>query len=167
VSKREPGSWDAGVREALGAAYRQHYLPLLRLGVALSRSRDAAEDLTQDAFVRAAPRLVGLSETEVMPYLRQALVNLWKNRLRRLALETRHRTSFVEQRDEQNPEERHVMLAMLRRLPSRQRACVVLRYYEDLPERTVAQLLGCSVGAVKSNTSRGLRRLRREIADGD
>ena len=48
----------------------------------------------------------------------------------------------------------------LAQLPRQQRAAVVLRFYEDRPEREVAELLGCSVGSVKTHTSRGLARLR-------
>lgn len=55
---------------------------------------------------------------------------------------------------------RCVLLAALAELPPRQRAVVVLRFYEDLPEQQVAEALGCSVGTVKSSASRGLARLR-------
>lgn len=53
----------------------------------------------------------------------------------------------------------------LRRLPTQQRAAVVLRYYVDLPENEVATIMDCSVGAVRSHTSRGLARLRRLCPD--
>ncbi len=52
------------------------------------------------------------------------------------------------------------MRAALRHLPPAQRAVVVLRYYEDLPEARVAELLGCSVGTVRSRTHRAVKRLR-------
>ncbi|OJF11014.1 SigE family RNA polymerase sigma factor [Couchioplanes caeruleus] len=58
---------------------------------------------------------------------------------------------------------RRALIAALAQLPPRQRAVVVLRYYEDLPEQQVAALLGTSVGNVKSQASRGLSKLR---ADG-
>jgi len=62
--------------------------------------------------------------------------------------------------------DRAVLRSAVLRLPRRQRACVVLRYYEDLPEREVASLLACSIGTVKSQTSRALARLRKEF-DGE
>jgi RNA polymerase sigma factor (sigma-70 family) len=55
----------------------------------------------------------------------------------------------------------------LQRLPERQRAAIVLRYYEDLTEARTADVLGCRVGTVKSLVSRGLARLREEMADAD
>jgi RNA polymerase sigma factor (sigma-70 family) len=55
----------------------------------------------------------------------------------------------------------------VRKLPSGQRACLVLRYYEDLSERATAEVLGCSIGSVKSQTSRALAKLRKELKDED
>jgi RNA polymerase sigma factor (sigma-70 family) len=57
-------------------------------------------------------------------------------------------------------DERDALWRALGRLPKRQRAVVVLRYFEDLPEATVADILGCSVGTVKSQASRALEKLR-------
>ena len=62
--------------------------------------------------------------------------------------------------------EGEVMVAALAQLPPRMRAVLVLRYWEDLSEQTTADLLGCSVGAVKSQASRGLARLRRDPGQG-
>jgi RNA polymerase sigma-70 factor (sigma-E family) len=151
------------MQEALRVAFERHYLPLLKLSVALSGQQEAAEDLVQEAFVRSAARITEFAPDEVGPYLRRAVVNLWKNRLRRFAIEARNSISLV--RREQEPstplEERDLMWNALMQLPSRQRACLVLRFYEDLPEPEVARVLGCSVGTVKSQTSRGLAKLRK------
>ncbi len=68
-------------------------------------------------------------------------------------------------RVEARPEDRAELVRALRTLPARQRACVVLRYYADLPEREVADLLGCSVGTVKSQSSKALAKLRRLIEE--
>jgi RNA polymerase sigma-70 factor (sigma-E family) len=152
----------------LRAAFEQHYLPLLRLCVLLSGNLPEAEDTVQEAFVRIAPRIEGLDQEGVGPYLRTTAVNVWKNRRRRRAAEIRARarqgvarpasTASLEEEDE-------VWTAVVR-LPARRRACVVLRYYEDLPEQEVAAILGCSVGTVKSQTSRALTRLREELQRG-
>jgi RNA polymerase sigma factor (sigma-70 family) len=56
--------------------------------------------------------------------------------------------------------DRALLMAALAELPPRQRACVVLRYYEDLSVETVAEVLGCRTGTVKSQTARGLGALR-------
>jgi RNA polymerase sigma factor (sigma-70 family) len=62
-------------------------------------------------------------------------------------------------------EERDELVRALHRLPPRMRAVLVLRYWEDLPEAEVARVLGCSAGSVKSQASRGLRRLRAVLAE--
>ena len=64
-------------------------------------------------------------------------------------------------------EERDALWQAVLRLPRQQRACLVLRYYEDLTEPATAQALGCSVGSVKSHTNRALARLRKELDHDD
>jgi RNA polymerase sigma factor (sigma-70 family) len=120
--------------------------------------------LVQETFLRAVPALVRLGDEEVGPYLRATSMNLWRNRLRRLALERRVRP-LKRVDPEFAVEDRDAVWTAIRRLPPRQRACLVLRYYEDLTERQTAALLRCSVGTVKSQTSRGLAFLRKELGD--
>jgi RNA polymerase sigma-70 factor (sigma-E family) len=151
--------------EELRRAFESHYEGLVRLGTLLSGRRELAEDLVQEAFMRAASTIHRLPDDEVRPYLRATVVNLWRNRLRRLALELRHREERPEQDLSPAFEERDAMWQAICTLPTRQRACVVLRYYEDLTERETATVLGCSVGTVKSQTSRALSRLRRGFID--
>jgi RNA polymerase sigma-70 factor (sigma-E family) len=138
---------------------------LLRLCVLLSGDRHVAEDIVQDAFVKVAPRLGEVPVEHLGPYLRKVTVNLWKDRLRSLNRERRARNqSAVDPfTDDVVREDRVSLRAAVLRLPRRQRACLILRYYEDLPEREVASLLGCSIGTVKSQTSRALVRLRKEF----
>jgi RNA polymerase sigma-70 factor (sigma-E family) len=154
-----------GTQEALRAAYEEHYVPLLRLCVLLAGDRHVAEDIVQDAFLKIAPRIGEVAPPQRGPYLRRVAVNLWKNRLRSLTRERRARvrSMITSQTDGGSHEDRAALRSAVLRLPRRQRACVVLRYYEDLPEREVASLLGCSVGTVKSQTSRALARLRKEF----
>jgi RNA polymerase sigma-70 factor (sigma-E family) len=154
--------------DLLRMAFEQHHVALLRLCLLLTARREDAEEIVQESFVRAAPKLSGLEETVVGPYLRQTAVNLWRNRLRRMRLELRARSQAPTPAAgaEGSFEERDRMWEVVRRLPPRRRACVVLRYYEDLPEREVAAILGCSVGTVKSQTSRALQALRKELEGG-
>ena len=141
-------------------------MALLRLGVLLAGREDVAEDLVQEAFTRAADRLATLATDEWRPYLRAVVLNLWRNRLRRMALERRVRHDHLPH-EESAFEERDRLWAAVRRLPARRRACLVLRDYEDLSERETAALLGCSVGTVKSQTSRALNQLKRELEHED
>jgi RNA polymerase sigma-70 factor (sigma-E family) len=148
--------------EALRTAFDRHYLALLRLCLALGDQRGDAEDTVQEAFVRTAPKLAGVNEGAVKAYLRQVVLNL---RVDRIRASTRLRLILGRHADDHASvvDDRDALWVALMRLPERQRACVVLRFYEDLPEREVARLLGCSVGSVKSHTHRALGRLRKEV----
>jgi RNA polymerase sigma-70 factor (sigma-E family) len=154
-----------GVHEDLRAAYEEHYVSLLRLCTLLAGDRDMAEDIVQDAFVKLSPRIAEVSPEQLRPYLRKTVVNVWRNRLRKLIRERRASARSVATSigDATSPEDRTALRLAVLRLPQRQRACLVLRYYEDLSERDVASLLGCSIGTVKSQTSHALARLRKEF----
>jgi RNA polymerase sigma factor (sigma-70 family) len=97
-------------------------------------------------------------------YARKVLINRHRLLLRRLRLEVRHAgQARIETADAGQPEELLVVWAAIRRLPTRQRAVVVLRYHEDFPELEVAQLLRMPVGTVNSTANRALARLRKEL----
>jgi len=97
-------------------------------------------------------------------YARKVLVNRHRSLLRRLRLEARHaRQARVEAVGLGQRDELLTVQAAIRRLPARQRAVLILRYHEDLPEREVARLLRIPVGTVKSSTNRALTRLRRDL----
>jgi RNA polymerase sigma-70 factor (sigma-E family) len=116
----------------------------------LTGNPDLAEDLVQEAFVRVTGRFEHLRTPDAFPaYLRRTIVNLFTSQLRRRALErdwVRRQPTEIP-RFEDEPETRDELWRALAVLPPRQRAALVLRYYEDLPEREAARLLGCSTGA--------------------
>lgn len=155
----------------LRAAFEEHYAALFRLAYLLCGSREVAEDLVQDAFVRVGDKLDEVARDKLGSYLRRMVINGWRNRLRRLALERRlaHLRSpgVVDPVAIYDPlaiyDDRHVIWRAVLRLPARQRACLVLRFYEGLTEHETAEILGCSVGAVKGRTHRGLLTLRKEL----
>jgi RNA polymerase sigma-70 factor, ECF subfamily len=159
-------SAQAAGTDRLRQAYVAHADGLLRLCILVTGKKYIAEELVQETFLRAASALERLGEEEVGPYLRATSMNLWRNRLRRLALE--RRIHPMQQPDPEIPfEDRDELWASIRQLPPRQRACLVLRYHEDLTERQTAVLLHCSIGTVKSQTSRALASLRKELRDAD
>jgi RNA polymerase sigma-70 factor (sigma-E family) len=154
----EPTCPEAAVGN-LEAAYDAHYLALLRLAVLLTARQEAAEDLVQESFVKAADRIQSLPVGEAKPYLRATLLNLWRNTNRRRAVERRHLQQMQPDRDG-SFEDAMVLWDAVAKLPPKQRACLVLRFYEDLPVRQTAELLHCSQGTVKSQTSKAIEKLR-------
>lgn len=127
--------------------------------------RGAAEDLFHDAFLRCVKRRGPSADLDgFVRYLRRAMVNASIDRSRRDV--TRRRWLARQQPNDQVDDsqavfaERDVLLRALRHLPARQRAAVVSRTFLDLSEAETAEVLGCSIGTVKSLTSRGLAALR-------
>ncbi len=137
-----------------------------RLAYLLTGDRALAEDLVQEAFLRFVGRLHHLRDPEAIdPYLRRTIVNLSKDTFRRCALER----SYLERRtaelrdghtDRDVAEYESMRMALLS-LPQKQRAAIVLRYYEDLHESEIADLLRCRPATVRSLVARGLETLRR------
>ena len=134
----------------------------------------AADDLTAEAFLVAWRRWAQVWSADLpLAYVRRVVVNLAASRIRRLTRERiRMPLFFVADTDASAGQDTAAVVDVrtaLLKLPSRRRACVVLRYALDLPEMEVAQLLGISVGTVKSQTSKGLRQLQKQFgcdADG-
>jgi RNA polymerase sigma-70 factor (sigma-E family) len=154
------GEQPVDVLEELLAIKGEH---LLRTAILLAGGQEDGEDLLQAAL----ERLFGHWRTirgGPEGYLRRTLYHLaadgwrrkraWRARLGLLGQPGTQPddTGAVDDRDQ--------LLRLLRELPPRQRTAIVLRYWEELSEAQAAQAMGCSVGTVKSVTSRGLRRLR-------
>ena len=141
------------------AFYRQRFADAVRLAHLLTGDPSIAEDLAQDAFERVRPRFDGLSSP--WAYLRAAVVNACRSHHRsRLRAADRARRA---DRPADSMLGAHELLDAVDALPYRQKAVIVLRYYEDLPERDIATALGCRPGTVKSLASRALQRLAQEI----
>ena len=143
------------------------YGPLRRLGFLLTGDWAQAEELAQETLVRVWWRWpLVRRQRHPEAYARKVLVNRHRSLLRRLRLEARHagRGEPEPVADPGSREELLVVRAAIRRLPPRQRAVLVLRYHEDLPEQEVARLLRVPLGTVKSTTNRALARLRRDLA---
>ena len=148
--------------------YARHAPAAGRLAFLLTGDRGAAEELVQEAFVR----LVGRFRHRRVPdafeaYLRRTIVNLHTSSLRRLRLERREldRARAAAPGTETLPdlEMRDEIWKALLDLPPRQRAVVVLRFYEDLSERQTAEVMRTSTNAVKSLLARAMRTLRDRI----
>lgn len=149
------------------AAYAEHADSMLRLAYCLSGTRSDAEDLVQDTFVKVFSRVRGLdSKEDLRAYLHRAIVNAARSRWRRKRLDAR-RPPEVPPSEEpfREVDERDAVWRQIRRLPTRQRAVVYLRYYEHLSEVEIADRLECSVEAVRSMAYRAVNALRREMED--
>jgi RNA polymerase sigma-70 factor (sigma-E family) len=139
---------------------------LMAAAIALSGSRQDGEDLLQAALERVLrkPRHI---EDDVEGYLRRVLYNLaadgWRRRgtwKQKLVPVLRAETTQTAPDPTGEVDQRDVLVRMLGQLPPRQRAVIVLRYWEQRSETETAGLLGCSEGTVKSAAARGLAHLR-------
>lgn len=147
----------------------------MRLAVLLADSPSEAEDLLQASLVKLYQAWPRLDAATARPdaYLRKILVNTrrswWRTRWRQ-------ESPVASVPDVPDPGgddigDRYALGALVRAalaaLPRQQRAVLVLRYIEDLPEAAVAELLGCTAGTVKSHAHRGLRALRASLGELD
>ncbi len=137
---------------------------LRRLAFFLTGDLERAADLAQDALA-AAFRHWRRIKGDPGPYTRRTLVNLCRNAHRRRVLERRHAASTGNEAHAYGDRVEDAMrvVAALKVLSPIQRATVVLRYYEDLPEAEIASILGRPLGTVKSDLFRSLQRLRPEL----
>jgi RNA polymerase sigma-70 factor (sigma-E family) len=136
---------------------------LMRLGYLLTGGdQHAAEDLLQTVLARAAARWGRIDEPE--PYVRRAMylqqVSWWRVAARRRETVVSDAPDVAGRDDTHAADLKIVLRHALTRLTTRQRAALVLRYFEDLPEAEVAKIMGCSVGTVRSTVHRSLARLR-------
>jgi RNA polymerase sigma-70 factor, ECF subfamily len=151
--------------EELAALFRQHYAALYRLAYLLLRDTGLAEEVVMDSFVKTFSGWGRLRDTERAPvYLRRTVINTARSKIRRQIIERRATDRFKQMNappvvEPQLGLEQSRIWELVRALPVRQRACVVLRYFEDLSEAQIAEILECSVGTVKSQLSRARVRL--------
>jgi RNA polymerase sigma-70 factor (sigma-E family) len=160
---------DSVPSEAVTALYRAHALGLIRLAVVMLGDRAAAEDVVQEAFCGLYRRWHALSDTEnAQRYVRSSVINGCRSVLRRrqrqgglagdLPSESAESAALI-------GEEHRQVLTAIRRLPSRQREALVLRFYLDLDEGEIAASMRISRGTVKSTTSRALAALGRILGE--
>jgi RNA polymerase sigma-70 factor (sigma-E family) len=140
-------------------AQRDRMVALARM---LLGSRPAAEEVVQDAFIRVLGRWASIDHPEA--YLRVAVVNACRTERRRAKVLARKLPRL--RPDDHTTDHPTELMDVISTLPERQRIVVALRYYEDLSEQAIADILGCTPGAVKSLLHRALPRLRNALDHG-
>jgi RNA polymerase sigma-70 factor (sigma-E family) len=141
---------------------------LLRAAMLLTADRSDAEDLLQSALTKTYLAWGRINDRAALDgYVRRTMVNInisWWRRRRLEEYPTDELPDTPIADHTRRSDLRDGLDRILDRLPARQRAAVVLRYYEDLTEAEVAEALGVSVGTVKSTVSRAMAKLRDEAA---
>ena len=158
---------DETAREEFRAYVAARSGALLGTATLLTGDRALAEDLVQTALARTCLAWGRIRQREAVDaYCRRVLVTTyatWWRRRWRGEVPTAEPPERAGADPYERVDETLRLRAALARLPRRMRAAVVLRYWDDLPEAEVAELLGCSVGTVKSQASRGLAKLRPDL----
>ena len=157
----------------LTALFLDHYDPLRRLAYVMLGDAQQAEEIVQEAFAKAMTRWNLFARAEhPHAYMRQIVVNLCRSKIRRFVLERKVTEMFKHDEERAEPvpgvEAHGLNLDVwdaVRKLPDRQRACIVLRYLEDMTEPEVADVLGIPVGTVKSQLNRARGKLSKVLGD--
>ncbi len=145
------------VTTSLAELFRREYAPMVRLATLLVGSDAVAEELVQDAFVAVHRRWSSVDNPG--GYLRTSVVNACRSHQRRAALERRR----LPRPDEPAQLGADEVWDALAHLPHKQRAALVLRFYEDATEADIAAALRVRPATVRSLVHRGLAKLRKEI----
>lgn len=157
VPVARPGPAPTVWPDALVGLYRDEYTAMVRFAYLLTGSREVAEELVQEAFVQVHR---GWARAVNPPaYLRVVVANNCRSWHRRRALELRRQPPPGESTELGADE----LWDAVQTLPFRQRAAIVLRFYEDMSEAEAARVLGCRPGTIGSAVHRGLARLREVI----
>ncbi|MEV0201729.1 SigE family RNA polymerase sigma factor [Nonomuraea sp. NPDC050691] len=140
---------------------------LLRVAYLACGDQAEAEDLLQTALERTYRNWHRVRHDSPEPYVRRVIVNAAISRARRRAILRIVPTRTLPEAPARSADAdlRNVLMDALRGLPPRQRAVVVLRYWEDLSEAQTAEVLGCTVGTVKSQASKALGKLRTALGE--
>jgi RNA polymerase sigma-70 factor (sigma-E family) len=143
--------------------YRRTFAPMVRLAYVLVDTDEQAEEVVQDAFAALYVRWHKVTDPEA--YLRTSVLNGARAVLRRRRVLRRraHELHVVDAEEDAGATRSGQIVDIVRRLPARQRAVVVLRYEMQLSEAEIAHTLDIPVGTVKSNLHRALARLRQEV----
>jgi RNA polymerase sigma-70 factor (ECF subfamily) len=163
-----------GVMRVMDRDFRDYVVArtpaLLRTAYLLTGDRGEAEDLLQEALFRLSRAWRRVNESMSLDaYVRRTMVNLCISRWRRRRLRTLTVAAVPERWGADIADhvlDRDEIWRALSAVPPRMRAVLVLRFYEDLSEVDTAAVLGCAVGTVKSQTARGLVKLRNALPEG-
>ena len=161
-----PAKLEQTAEQAVTEIYTTYYGPLVRLAVLLVRDEPTAEEVVQECFIAMHDGWHRLRERDkALSYLKQAVLNRSKSVLRHRSVVGRHTPKPPMDMPSCEQQvisllERSAVITALRGLPDRQRQALVLRYYADMSEAQIAEMMGISKGAVKSHTARGMSSLR-------
>ena len=153
--------------------FTQEGASLVRLARLFCDDRNAAEDLVQEAFIRLHRSAGSIRDLNRAPaFLRSILLNLARDHNRRGLVSLRHRNTARPASNQPEPgdhamadEESAAVFTALRSLPERQRACLVLRYYQELSIAEIADTVHISTNSVKTHCRRGLASLESRLEE--
>ena len=162
-----PSDREAAVR----ALYEERHVELVRFATFITGDAHAAEDVSQEAFMRVYDAWDRLDDPDrALAYLRATVVNLSRGRHRhQLVVERNQPPRLVAvpsaEDDAMGRVGRNAVLEAVSALPSRQRACVVMRHWLRMTEGEIAATLDVSIGSVRTHNKRGVQTLQRKLGD--
>jgi DNA-directed RNA polymerase specialized sigma24 family protein len=148
-----------GAEGSFDSFYASSWTMAVRIGTMLTGSREAAEEIVQEAFIGLHERWAQVDNPA--GYLKAAVANGAKNYLRKRSLRLSRGWGWG--RDVPSELEANELWDALRALPTRQRLAVVLKYYGDLPTAEIAAVLRCPEGTASSLIHRGTAALRKAL----